>query len=341
MVHRESNSLDLLRLIAAVLVLYSHQFALLGSTDPSFFGWTTFGGAGVTIFFFLSGMLVWSSWDRDSDSRRFFHRRALRIFPALWVAVVITVFLFGPFASTWQLTDYFESTQTWRYFTTAVLVNQHSLPGVFTDNPYPTVVNGSLWTLPVEFLCYVSVAVIGSLRFLGKTESIVATVFCAVIGATFAPLFVGARFSTHFEMVAVFWFGALYGHCMQPKWKVSQNTLLTLLLLVGALFGFAILGSRGLERASMVASAAVMVHFARKVSIGAKLTNTLGDISYGLYIYAFPVQQTLVHIGNRRDWDWSTYFSLSVLSTGVLAYVSWNLVERRVMHFKPRLKGSN
>jgi peptidoglycan/LPS O-acetylase OafA/YrhL len=57
---RDSNSLDFLRLIAAVLVLYSHQFALLGSTDPSFFGWTTFGGAGVTIFFFLSGMLVWS-----------------------------------------------------------------------------------------------------------------------------------------------------------------------------------------------------------------------------------------------------------------------------------------
>jgi peptidoglycan/LPS O-acetylase OafA/YrhL len=340
MVRRDSNSLDLLRLIAAVLVLYSHQFALLGSTDPSFFGWTTFGGAGVTIFFFLSGMLVWSSWDRDSDSRRFFQRRTLRIFPALWVAVVITVFLLGPFATTRQLTDYFGSTQTWRYFTTAVMVNQHSLPGVFADNPYPTVINGSLWTLPVEFLCYVSVALVGSLRLLGKGEALAATVFCAVIGATYAPLFVGARFSTHFEMVAVFWFGALYGYCMQPMWRASQNTVLTWLLLIGALLGFAILGERGVERTSIVVCAAVLVHLARQISIGAKLTNPLGDISYGLYIYAFPVQQTLAHIGSGRGWNWSTYFSLSVLITGVLAYASWNLVERRVMHFKPRFKGS-
>ena len=86
--------------------------------------------------------------------------------------------------------------------------------------------------------------------------------------------------------------------------------------------------------------AAVLVHLARQISIGAKLTNPLGDISYGLYIYAFPVQQTLAHIGSGRGWNWSTYFSLSVLITGVLAYASWNLVERRVMHFKPRFKGS-
>ena len=79
--------------------------------------------------------------------------------------------------------------------------------------------------------------------------------------------------------------------------------------------------------------AAVLVHLARQISIGAKLTNPLGDISYGLYIYAFPVQQTLAHIGSGRGWNWSTYFSLSVLITGVLAYASWNLVERRVMHF--------
>ena len=79
----EGNSLDLLRLGAATLVLYSHQLALLMGPDPSFFGWNTFGGEGVTIFFFLSGMLVWSSWDRDPDWGRFFRRRALRIFLAL------------------------------------------------------------------------------------------------------------------------------------------------------------------------------------------------------------------------------------------------------------------
>lgn len=70
------NSVELLRLVAATFVLFSHQYALLGQPEPSFFGWTSFGGAGVTVFFFLSGVLVWSSWARDPDRGRFFVRRA-------------------------------------------------------------------------------------------------------------------------------------------------------------------------------------------------------------------------------------------------------------------------
>ncbi len=86
------------------------------------------------------------------------------------------------------------------------MVNQNSLLGVFrfADNTLPTVINGSLWTLSVEFLYYVSVAIVGSLRLMGTGESIAATVFCTVIGATFATLLLEARFSTHFEMVTVF-----------------------------------------------------------------------------------------------------------------------------------------
>ncbi len=89
----------------------------------------------------------------------------------------------------------------------------------------------------------------------------------------------------------------------------------------------------------MVVCAAVLVHLARKVSIWVKLTNPLEDISYGLYIYAFLVQQVLVHIGRGRGWGWSIYFSLSVLIAGILTYASLNLIERRVMHFKPRFQG--
>ena len=148
------NSLDLLRLVAATLVLYSHQHVLTGLAEPSFFGWNTFGGAGVTIFFFLSGLLVWSSWERDPDARRFFMRRSLRIFPALWVVVLASVFLLGPALSSLSVPEYFSASATWRYLSTAILVVHNFLPGVFIDNPYPLAVNGSLWTLPVEFLCY-------------------------------------------------------------------------------------------------------------------------------------------------------------------------------------------
>mgnify|MGYP002776404545 CR=1 FL=1 len=86
------------------------------------------------------------------------------IFPALAVLVMATVFCFGPVLTTLPITDYFASSDTWGYLSTAALLVRRGLPGVFVDNPYPQAVNGSLWTLPVEFLCYVSVALIGSFR---------------------------------------------------------------------------------------------------------------------------------------------------------------------------------
>ena len=104
-------------------------------------------------------MLVWSSWERDSDLKRFFMRRSLRIFPVLWVLVFWAIFLLGPVFSTLRLTDYFAASETWRYLSMALLLPRHALPGVFADNPFPLAVNGSLWTLPVEFLCSITVAV--------------------------------------------------------------------------------------------------------------------------------------------------------------------------------------
>ena len=339
MVGVEKNSLDLLRLVAATLVLYSHQFALLGSPDPSFLGWTTFGGAGVTIFFFLSGMLVWSSWDRDADWARFFHRRCLRIFPALWVAVLLTVFLLGPFASSWSWQDYFGSSETWRYFTTAVLVNQHNLPGVFLENSYPGVVNGSLWTLPVEFLCYVSVALVGSFRWASKGVLIASNLLCVALLASFGPLLAGTRFTPHFEMIAVFWWGVWYGYCAKESRHVKRDSRLAWALVLLAFLVFALLGERGFERMAMMACAACLVHIARRVSVGARMTDPVGDLSYGMYIFAFPVQQLVVYWGRGQGWSWGFHFGLSLLGTSLLAYASWHLVESRALRYKPKTEG--
>ena len=330
------NSLDLLRLVAATMVLYSHQFALLGAPDPSFFGWNTFGGAGVTIFFFLSGTLVWSSWDRDPDWRRFFHRRSLRIFPALWVAVALTVLLLGPLVSTLPWQQYFGSMETWRYFTTAAFINQHNLPGVFAENFYPRVVNGSLWTLPVEFLCYVSVAMVGSLRRAPKEVMIAVNLLIVVLLASWGPLLTGARFSPHFEMIAVFWWGVLYGHFTQAQLRLTQDNKIALSLAMLAFLFFVFMGERSFDRAAMLACAACLVHIARRVSVGARLTDPVGDLSYGMYIFAFPVQQMVVYWGRGQNWSWGVHFGLSLLGTALLAYASWQLVEKRALRYKPK-----
>ena len=207
----QKNSFDLLRLFAAVLVLYSHRHVLLGLVELKLFNWTTLGGAGVSIFFFLSGFLVWSSWVRDPELTRFSIRRSLRIFPALWFVVLFTVLVVGVLLSKLEVSGCFASFETWRYLSTALLVVRHGLPGVFVDNPYPLAVNGSLWTLPVEFLCYVSVAFIGSISLVQRNWLMAVSLGLAVSAAAFGSSIIGDRFIPHLEMAAIFWWGVTYG----------------------------------------------------------------------------------------------------------------------------------
>ena len=204
------NSLDLLRLGAAIMVLYSHQYALLGLAEPAFLGLNSFGGVGVALFFFLSGFLVSASWERDPDIVRFFTRRSLRIFPGLWFVFVLSFFLLGPLLTTLPLDDYFSSTTTWRYLGTAALVSSNVLPGVFADNPMPLVINGSLWSLPVEFLCYGTVAALGLMPrviTMNRDVSLGVALVGVMVAATYGPPIIGVSLWPHLEMVAMFWWG--------------------------------------------------------------------------------------------------------------------------------------
>lgn len=328
----QKNSFDLLRLFAATLVLYSHQHSLLGLSEPDFFGWTTLGGIGVSIFFYLSGLLVWSSWARDPDLWRFFVRRSLRIFPALWVVVFVTVVILGPALSKSALTDYFVSPETWRYVSTALLIIRRGLPGVFADNPFPDAINGSLWTLPVEFLCYVSVAAIGGLTLIKRNWLMGWCLVFAVLTATFGPQWMGARFALHFEMVAFFWWGVMYGYVRSRPVHEYKGWML---LVCSVLIVFWCLGPHGVERTYVLLLAAALVVIAQLTPWGSLLTDRLGDLSYGMYIFAFPVQQFIVEMGRSRDWAFSTHLTLSFFLTSVLAYVSWHVIEKRALRFKP------
>jgi peptidoglycan/LPS O-acetylase OafA/YrhL len=336
----QKNSLDLLSLVAASLVLFSHQYALMGQVEPLFFGWTTFGGAGVTIFFLLSGMLVWSSWERDSDVRRFFVRRSLRIFPALWLVVFSTLFLLGPVFSTLALSDYFSKIETWSYLARAIMVTENFLPGIFANNPIPFVVNGSLWTLPVEYMCYFTVAALGSVTWGSRHVMIALGLVLAVLLASYAPLVLGLHFVSHFEMIAAFWTGVYYAGVIQSNWKeksnyIALNQALSWGLGALALLGFSLWGDRGFERSAMLLCAALLVQVALKFSAGAKLTDRLGDVSYGVYIFAFPVQQIVVHWGRGASWSFGVSLALSFVLTGVLAFASWHLLEKQALRFKP------
>jgi peptidoglycan/LPS O-acetylase OafA/YrhL len=329
---QSQNSLDLLRLLAAWMVLFSHQFALLGAPEPSFLGLNTFGGAGVAVFFFLSGSLVWGSWRRDPHWGRYLARRALRIFPALWVVVLLSVLVLGPLMTTLALPDYFGAQETRRYWLNGLLSIKYNLAGVFEGNALKAV-NGSLWTLPAEFMSYLLVGIWGLTRWRGWAWRVALGVLLMVALSTW---FWGRHgvVKPELEVMALFWWGAAYGEYRSSKQNKERWTWHVWGILLLALAVFAGTGDRGLERAGLMLLAASSVHVAMQVSWGGVLLRRLGDVSYGVYIYAFPVQQTLVYL--MPHGTFLTHLCLSTLITLVLAYASWHGIEKVALRWKPK-----
>lgn len=160
-----ANNLNAIRLLAATLVIASHSFALRFGTrgfdyEPLLVltrGTLSMGGLAVGYFFLYGGFLIARSAEAHPTAKDYLKRRTARIFPELIAVVFLCAFVLGPILSRLSVANYFLSSQTYLYLFNALLIPVHNLPGVFENNVYQYVVNGSLWTLPVEFACYILV----------------------------------------------------------------------------------------------------------------------------------------------------------------------------------------
>jgi peptidoglycan/LPS O-acetylase OafA/YrhL len=310
------NSFDLLRLLAATAVIFHHDWPLAGLPVRRLFS-TDFGELGVGVFFVISGYLVTASWRRAPRLGDFLKKRLLRIEPALVASVAVTALVFGAYATTLPLADYFREPTVWLYVVRNTLLYPvtYDLPGVFTHNPVPDTVNGSLWTLRLEFSFYLVVAGLGLARLL--TPRVVGTLAVAA-AAAFLVLHVvrpdlrTGGFMRLADIAALNGFLFLAGAFLNlrdrpvPVWAA---VVLTPLLLTPAwVFGLPAL--------------VVAVGSLRSVRLP-------GDISYGLYIYAFPLQQILAAHGKLS-------FAVAVLVTAPFAIASWFLIEKPALRLKPR-----
>ena len=157
------NNFDLLRFVAATLVLVDHSAVLTGRPGhPGLFAYETLGGFAVAVFFIISGFLVAASWERAPRLGAFALKRALRIIPAYAAVVAFAALVLGPIVTELAPGAYFRNPLTWAYFRNLTFVElYYSLPGVFTRNPFPNAVNGSIWTLPIEVTMYIALAALG------------------------------------------------------------------------------------------------------------------------------------------------------------------------------------
>lgn len=171
------NNFNLIRFLAASMVLYNHSFAVarrFSDAQPVASYGRSPGAIAVDVFFITSGFLVTGSLLSRRSAASFLSARALRIFPALWVMLCLTVFVLGPLLTASPAWTCLHSLQTWGYLgKNGVLVGgiAWALPGLFLTNPLPNVVNASLWTLEPEVHMYGALLVLWLLASRGGASS--------------------------------------------------------------------------------------------------------------------------------------------------------------------------
>lgn len=335
-----NNNIDALRLVLAVLVIFSHSFPLgtgVESAEPllrATRGQLTLGALAVDWFFVLSGFLIAQSWERIRALGPFLAKRARRIYPGFVVAVAVCSWVVMPLAS--PRPDTFTVSHLLDFIETVPRLLVPTYSGAFAHNAFPGPVNGSLWSIPFEFWCYVGVAFLGVTGIVGvaRRRAWLALLFLLAIPIHLA-----------FEVTRIHPGGGMLGKIVgyPPIWARMLP-----LYLAGVVYyayrerlrprgGVAVLALLGLVVAARVPHGMVValptlgsyllfyLAFNRHVRLHGAAKH--GDISYGVYLYAFPIQQLIVKwAGGRMSQQALFWCALpAALAAGA---ASWFGVER-------------
>lgn len=305
------NNFHLLRYIFAALVIYSHSFGLLGLPEAGIFRYG-FGTLAVKCFFALSGYLITLSCLRSADLYGFMLNRTLRIAPALIVALIFSHFI----------GFYFNS---------------------FIGNPVEYIVNGPVWTLSWEVLCYV---LCGFLWWFGALNKNALTAIVVVAWGLYF-LIPGSNEASAIvtPMVLLFFTGSVIALNEQQFNLRISGAMCFVLLVILAADGKQLLGTWFFEQIPFLYGPNINVidHYTLLflfslpfaliwLALYVKpILNLRNDYSYGLYIYAWPIQQSIIALFSPSP---LILFVSSLVVTHLLAMASWHLLEKRVLRFK-------
>lgn len=293
----------------------------------------TLGGLSVDIFFVISGYLIMNSLKYSRSPQNYIWKRLLRLFPALILLLLLTL-IWVVFIYTGD--NILKEKSFWSYIPNNLsLFNlQYSINGVFDSNPYPKAINGSLWSLCYEFTMYLFIF----LFFPFKNKKILPIlVFCAFILSLYC-LFFRPNFLSNiyfslqlipknlYKLSTLFIAGSFLSFINLEKINISIIKILLCILILASIYfniyNYSVFFLLPLLTILIGLSYSETLNF---------IPNKIGDISYGMYIYGFPVQQSLMHF-----FDLSPLFLmiLSLPITAMFAYFSWITIEKRAMSFK-------
>jgi len=315
-VHR--NNFNFLRLLFAILVVLSHAYALLGQEEPVFLG-RSLGNLSVHGFFAISGYLICQSYIRSPTIVSFSINRLLRIAPGLVIAMIVTRFV-------------------------------AELCGGFKTNPVPYIANGPIWTLTWEFACYIALGALGVIGVLQRNNmpsffaaawliflvNISNTGDAYLVIAPLAMMFLSGAFIAVMEERVDFkktTLASVIGLALVTNHVLFQKIYALTVLYIPFLWGPAVTAEQVSRVIYMLAFPLVVIYVGKHAKPTINIQN---DISYGVYIYGWPVAQVLVYFAIQQQITLSpaVYFFLTMVLTLPMAFVSWKLIEKPSLSLK-------
>ena len=343
---------DFLRVALALAIVFDHSFLIVeGNYDTvKTYHLGAIFDAFVPMFFALSGFLICGSAQR-LKLKDFLINRALRIVPALLVDIVIAALVIGTCVTVLPLSDYFSDKKFAHYFLNIIGFIHYELPGVFTSNPFSGQINGSLWTVPFEIGCY---AIMSILIITGAMKSKIRMLSAALI---FILVHYGLHFylSAHAELFAsenalnnyfnnfvsdrgnFLYFDFIAGTLIYMfRYQLPYSGKLALVAMALVLFSGLKILALGMAKPLVLAfPIGYLIAYIGLQPIPKLPLYSRGDYSYGIYLYAYPLQQLLMWLFPGR-FSILPYFICSILLVTGVVMLSWHGVEKPILSIRKK-----
>lgn len=327
-----NNNFDVIRLVLAATVGVAHGIVIRTGDQP-YFGISTLGDFALDGFFILSGFLVARSWLTLNNFWRYAWHRFLRIMPGFWLCLLVLAFVVAPIALLLegrQLSELFaapDSAIRFILINAGLMVFTYEIASIFSTNPTPLTVDGSLWTLILEAGCYLVLACLGFVGWLRRRRWVVPALALALwVLAALYDLGVDVLIGDNtLRMLMVFMIGAsfyLYADRVPMRAWIAVAAAVVFVASVMMLENYRVVGAVPLAYVLIYLSVGLPTNLRLKV-----------DLSYGLYIYHYPLQQLLM-LTVLAQLPTPAFVIISLLLVIPIALGSWFGIERRALRRK-------